>query len=128
MFLAFWLVALTKSYPEQTILEILQQTTGKWVGNLFCWLYGLIIGVLSFLNLMQFSMMVKLYLLQVSPIYFPALLTIVTSAIVASKGIEPLARSAVICIPILVAIAAGVVAVGGGGLSGLTSRPYLNVT
>ncbi|HEX3048399.1 MAG TPA: GerAB/ArcD/ProY family transporter [Bacillota bacterium] len=102
--LALWMLFLTKFYPGKTMFEILETLTGKLISMFFGMLFLLILIITSALFLVQFTMMVKMFFLIVSPMLFPLSLSLITALVIASKGLEPLARSILILGVILLII------------------------
>lgn len=105
--LVLWMLFLTKFYPGKTIFEILQTVAGKLAGGALEIIFVLMTIIISALNLRQFASMIKVYFLHVAPVIFPIFLTLATAAAIASKGLEPLARTTLILIIITIFIAFG---------------------
>ncbi|MDU0206467.1 GerAB/ArcD/ProY family transporter [Paenibacillus sp. PFR10] len=89
---ALWVLNVAKKHPGKNIFQILEMFGGKWISAIFVIAYVGLNIVLSSLLLMMCGGMVKTVVLHNSPIWAPMFLMLLLSFLIASSGIENLAR------------------------------------
>lgn len=96
--LGWWILYIASKYPQKTIFEVVEITSGKLIARVFSMLYVGILLILSALVLRQFSTMIQMYFLHTTPIILVMITILLVSSVIASDGIESLARTNVISI------------------------------
>lgn len=89
---ALWVLSVAKKYPGKNIFQIIEMFGGKWISAIFIIAFVGLNIVLSSLLLMMCGGLVKTIALHNTPVWIPMFLMILLSFLIASSGIENLAR------------------------------------
>lgn len=95
---------IAKVYPGYTIFEILEITTGNFIGKVFGIFHILLMSILSALFIRLFAGMIQTFVLHFTPLWFIVGAVYLLAAIIASGSFEKLARINIILTILFLAI------------------------
>ncbi|MDT3424921.1 spore germination protein KB [Paenibacillus forsythiae] len=93
--LVLWLFyALSRLYPDGTLMEIIRSIFGKWLGPVICVWYLAYFLLGSALYMREVADFIKTHILTDTPMRVIIILATITTTYALMKGLEPIARSA----------------------------------
>lgn len=83
---------LLKRFPEKNLMEIFDEVLGKFFGRSFSFIIAALLMLISALNLREFTDMLKIYVMQLSPSIYIMSIFLLGILIFSFLGLESLAR------------------------------------
>jgi spore germination protein KB len=117
---------ISKDYEGLTIFEIIELITGKFISKLLCLIYIGINIIISIFNLALSTNITRSYMLHVTPLWIPLILTLIVATLIAGSGIEVIGRMCALLMPILISCFIIFLLIGYNNFDISNLRPFLD--